>query len=140
MIKHTNLKYDEAYEEVVARLSESFLRDAHLTEKSRELYNTDKSVWEKVRDGLRDIIDRIEEFLANLSPDSDLGKIGMKMAQENREILDRFLAGVRAASDNAAYIKKTTDEGGVRMMGREDEYSDYNKPITAHDISVLHDN
>ena len=122
MIRHTNLKYDEAYEEVVARLSEAFLRDAHLTQKSRELYNTDKTVWEKIRDALKDIVSRIEKYFANLSPDSDLGRIGAKMARENQEILDRFLAGVRAASENAAYIEKATGEGGVRFMSRAETF------------------
>jgi len=139
MISHTNLKYDEAYEEVVARLSEAFLRDAHLTDKSRELYKTDKTVWEKIRDGLKDIVNRIARYYKGLSPESDLGKYGERLAKQSQEILDRFVAGVRAASDNAAYMKNTTDDGGVRMMDREEEYSDYNKLITAHDISVLHD-
>lgn len=132
MMKHQNLRYDEAYEEVVARLSESFLRDAHLTEKSRELYNTDKTVWEKIRDGLKDIVDRIKEYFGDLSPDSELGKLGAKMARENQEILDRFVAGVKAASDNAAYIETTTESGGVRMQER---YS-YDYFISKPDMSI----
>ncbi len=43
------------------------------------------------------------------------------MVRENQEILDRFIAGIREAADNAAYIEKTTGEGGVRMMAREIE-------------------
>ena len=41
------------------------------------------------------------------------------MAAKNQEILDRFVAGVRAASENAAYTENTTDEGGVMWMARE---------------------
>lgn len=131
MTHNTNLKYDEAYEEVVARLSEAFLRDAHLTDKSRELYNTDKSVWEKVRDGLKDIVDRIKKYFAKLSPESNLGKIGAKMVKENQAILDRFVAGVKAASENAAYTEKTTGEGGARMMARGSAYNyDFTKSFS----------
>ena len=120
MNKHRNLKYDVAYEEVVARLSESFLRDAHLTEKSKELYNTDKGLWQSIKNALEKIVNKIEKYFAGLSPESDLGKIGASMARENRDILDRFVAGIRTAADNAAYIENTTDEGGVRMMVREE--------------------
>lgn len=119
MISHTSLKYDEAYEEVVARLSEALLRDAHLTDKSHELYKTDKTVWEKIRDGLKDIVNRIARYYKGLSPESDLGKFGERLAKQSQEILDRFVAGVRAASENAAYMKNTADEGGVMMMSRD---------------------
>lgn len=61
------------------------------------------------------------------------------MARENQEILDRFVAGVKAASDNAAYIENTTDEGGVRNMEREIEYSEYDKPVSRADIDTIHD-
>ncbi len=50
------------------------------------------------------------------------------MARENQEILDRFVAGVKAASDNAAYIENTTDEGGVKYSVR-DEIADDNGKI-----------
>ncbi len=46
------------------------------------------------------------------------------MVRENQEILDRFIAGVRAAADNAAYIENTTDEGGVKKMIREVSFSE----------------
>lgn len=113
-----SLKYDEAYEEVVARLSESFLRDAHLSEKSKALYNADKSLWQSIKDGLEKVINKIKESFADIAPESRLGKIGQKMVRENQEILDRFVAGIRAASENAAYTENTTDEGGVRSDDR----------------------
>ena len=64
------------------------------------------------------MINKIKESFADISPDSRLGKIGQKMVRENQEILDRFIAGVRAAADNAAYTENTTDVGGVRMQSR----------------------
>ncbi len=119
MMAHQSLKYDEAYEEVVARLSESFLRDAHLSEKSKALYNADKSLWQSIKDGLEKVINKIKESFASISPESQLGKIGQKVVRENQEILDRFIAGVRAAADNSAYTENTTDEGGAMWMARE---------------------
>ena len=108
------------------------MRDVHLTEKSKELYDTDKTAWETVRDSLKDITSRIKRWFGKLSPDSVRGKIGEQMAAKNQEILDRFVAGVRAASENAAYTKNTTDEGGVRFETRETEdgHKYVNIPIT----------
>ncbi len=71
-------------------------------------------------DGLEKVINKIKESFADIAPESQLGKIGQKMVRENQEILDRFIAGVRAAADNAAYTENTTDEGGVRNQVRED--------------------
>ncbi|MBR1534408.1 MAG: hypothetical protein IJ639_08585 [Ruminococcus sp.] len=119
MMAHQSLKYDEAYEEVVARLSESFLRDAHLSEKSKALYNADKSLWQSIKDGLEKVINKIKESFADIAPESQLGKIGQKMVRENQDILDRFVAGIRAAADNASYTENTTGEGGVRYMARD---------------------
>lgn len=109
MMAHQSLKYDEAYEEVVARLSESFLRDAHLSEKSKALYNADKSLWQSIKDGLEKVINKIKEAFADIAPESQLGKIGQKMVRENQEILDRFVAGIREAAENAAYTENTTE-------------------------------
>ena len=116
-----NLKYDEAYEEVVARLSESFLTDAQLTERSKELYDTDKGLWQTIKDGLQKVIDAIDKALKKLTPDSELGKIGQQMVKTNQELLDRFVAGVKAASDRAVYTEKATDEGGESTSIRFDD-------------------
>lgn len=70
------------------------------------------------------MINKIKESFADIAPESQLGKIGQKMVRENQEILDRFIAGVRAAADNAAYIENTTDEGGVKKMIREVSFSE----------------
>ena len=49
------------------------------------------------------------------------------MVRENQEILDRFVAGIREAADNAAYTENTTDEGGVKSTSImfEKRLSDY---------------
>lgn len=65
------------------------------------------------------MINKIKESFADIAPESQLGKIGQKMVREDQEILDQFLAGVRATADNAAYIENTTGEGGVRLESRE---------------------
>lgn len=126
MMAHQSLKYDEAYEEVVARLSESFLRDAHLSEKSKALYNADKSLWQSIKDGLEKVINKIKESFASISPESQLGKIGQKMVRENQDILDRFVAGIREAADNAEYTENTTEseKGNTTDKKRLDQSRD----------------
>ena len=126
MINHTNLTYDEAYEEVVARLSEAFLTDAHLADKSALLYKADKKVWNAVKDKLSDIVGRIKQYFGGMKPESELGRIGQSMAQKNEEILDRFVSAVRSASDNAAYIEKTTslEKGNTSTQKNQDRFED----------------
>lgn len=75
------------------------------------------------------MINKIKESFADISPESQLGKIGQKMVRENQEILDRFVAGIRAASENAAYTENTTDEGGVLYDLRELENETHGEKV-----------
>ena len=120
---------DVAYEEVVARLCESFLTDIHMSEKVEALYKTDRSLCEKIRDFLRDIGQKIKAAFAGAKPQSELGRIGRDIAQKHSEVLDLFIEGIRKASENLAYAKNTTGEGGVRHDNRltEDDLQDYLK-------------
>ena len=119
MTYHTDLNAAEAYEEVIARLCESFLTDSHLNDKAAALYKSDAKTGNAVLDFLKRIKTRIMNWLKGLDPESTLGKYGRQIAQKWEKAYDLYVEGIRAASDNLAYTENTNGEGGVRYMARE---------------------
>ena len=57
--KRKNLTFDEAYEEVVADAMQSMFTDANLASKVEKLKNTDKGLWNKIKQFFRDLYKRI---------------------------------------------------------------------------------
>ena len=128
MCEHTSLNPDAAYEEVIARLCESFLRDIHLSDKAEQLYRTDKKAANKVLEFLRGIKEKLENWIKeklsngeSIAPQSPVGKIGAEMVKANNRLLDLFIEGIRRASENLAYT-----QGGVstRFEIREEAKAD----------------
>ena len=90
----------DAEEEVVARLCESFLLDAHLQDRAAEFYRTDKKTANKLLSFLQKIKQRIMNWLKGVDPESALGKYGREIAEKYDEALDLYVKGVRSAIDN----------------------------------------
>lgn len=89
-------------------------------------------MWQSIKNGLQKVIDAIEKALNKLSPDSELGKRGQQMVKTNKEILDRFVAGVKAASDRAVYTEKS-GESRTAYDSRGNGYSGYSMSNNAVD-------
>ena len=60
MTKNTKLTRDEAYEEVIAESCEAFLRDTLINGKAKALYKEKPSLWTKIKNALRRIIERMK--------------------------------------------------------------------------------
>lgn len=123
-----------AREEVVADGMELILTDGRVLD---ELAKTDKSLWEKVRDWIFDIIGQIRRSYESLNQASKTAQV-LKETMDSLDELERlFTEGVREAGER-------TRTAGVETEARtegERIYSftpaDFEKPITLHDIEVL---
>ena len=118
------LTYEEAFEEVVADSCESFLRDSDLMTKLTELAKKDMTLFERIKDYIDGLFDRLKKAYAGLTPDSleanevlamkdcigELRKMWVEAAMEARE-------NFQAAGGKA--LKNTTSEGGVKFELRE---------------------
>ena len=116
-----NMKYSEAFEEFVADSMEKMLTDQNAVEKLAMLRTKDKSVFDKLREGIQKLVDRIKQEYAKLTPDSAEGRTVATMTDVFSDIQDLFLEALDDASNNFQKAEKNTDANdGVKMQVRED--------------------
>ena len=121
MTRSTNLNYDAAYEEVIAQSCESFLRDIHLSDKAEQLYKTDKGLATKIKNILNRILNAVKKWYGVAKPQSVEANYVLEMKDALSEIYDKYIAGIRAASENLRNMEKTADKGGAKMQARNSE-------------------
>lgn len=107
-----DLSYEDAFEEVVADSMESMLADGRIVERLAELKETDRSVWEKIRDWIRDFAEKIRKAYAKLTPDSEEGRMVARMTEATDQLQRLFEEGLTDAGQNFAGAEKNT--AGVR--------------------------
>ena len=95
-----NMKYSEAFEEFVADSMEKMLTDQNAVEKLAMLRTKDKSVFDKLREGIQKLVDRIKQEYAKLTPDSAEGRTVATMTDVFSDIQDLFLEALDDASNN----------------------------------------
>lgn len=137
MRRNHSLTPNQAYEEVIARMCESFLTDIpqHIREYSAELHKESRGLWGKIRDFLKDFTDRINRYYKGKKLPSDMAYEGRRIAKKYSEVYDLFLQGVQNASENlrnAQITENTTDEGGVE---KQERYS-YDYFISKPDMTI----
>ena len=69
--KGRTIDYDTAYEEVVADACETMLTDSNAIEKIGMLKAKDKTLWQKIKDFIKNLVARIKKAYEGLTPDSD---------------------------------------------------------------------
>ena len=80
--------YDLAYEEVVADAAERMLADSDALERlSKELQSKDKTLWEKFKAFIADLINKLKAAYAELNPDSLEANLLKKVAGDYEAIL-----------------------------------------------------
>ena len=119
MINHPQLSPDVAFEEVIADMCESFLTDIHLTDKASQLYTENPQAANKLTAILHKLIDRIRELYSRFKPTSEIGQMTKAAVKDIEGAFDRYLAGIRAASENLRNMEKPATEGGAKYMARE---------------------
>lgn len=113
------ISYGTAYEEVIADSMETMLSDGKVLEKLAELKQIDKTLWEKIRDFISELAEKIREVYAGLSPDSMEGRYVAEMKDSIETIQNLFTEGLVEASENyQAAEKNTTQDGGAKLSTR----------------------
>ena len=135
----------EAFEEVVCDACESFLRDSDLMTKLTELAKKDMTLFERIKDYIDGLFDRLKKAYAGLTPDSleanevlamkdcigELRKMWVDAAMEARE-------NFQAAGGKA--LKNTTSEGDVikfSLMNRNTFESNVDAVLSMNDKDAL---
>lgn len=116
------IDYDTAYEEVVADSMETMLADGKVVEKLAKLEQRDKSLWQKMKDYISSLAERIRKAYAGLKPDSVEGRIVAQMKDSVEKLQDLFYEGLADAGENfreSGEQKNTTLEGGEKYSLRE---------------------
>lgn len=95
-----DIDFDTAFEEVVADSMETMLADGNVVEKLAKLKTEDRSLWEKIRDFIRDLAEKIKKVYAGLTPDSAEGRYVAEMKDKLEEFQNLFTEGLAAAGEN----------------------------------------
>ncbi len=123
------LSYNEAFEEVIADSCERFLADGNLTQQVEKLSETNKSLAQKIKKLLSDLLAKVKEIYSRLSADSEESKIVSQMSDTLSDIMDKWSQGIINASKNADTVtgksqtKNTATEDGVKHFSRENSSS-----------------
>lgn len=108
-----NLSFEQAFEEVVADSMETMLSDGSFAERVQKLKQTDRTLWEKIRDWFMSMADSIRKAYENLKPDSREGQLVAEMVDTAEKLKELFAeAAVDAAGNLQRAEKNTADEGG----------------------------
>ena len=88
---------DLAYSEVAAEMMETALADTDVMERiSVRLQQTDKSLWGKIKDFLKGLVDRLKAAYKSMKPDSSIAQLARETINSSERVLDAF---ADAASD-----------------------------------------
>ena len=108
-----SISYDTAYEEVVADSMESMLADGSIVEKLAKLKQTDKSLWQKVKDYISELAAKIRKVYEGLAPDSVEGRYVAEMKDSIEKLQELFTEGLVDASENYQSSLTPGEEGTV---------------------------
>lgn len=107
---HPDTDIETAREEVVAETMSGLLRDGKaLAEFSEQIYKTDRSLWEKIKDWFKDVIARITKAYKHFEPESEEAKMLLEQKELLEEAQKVFLDAVIAAGEN--YKNAGTQKG-----------------------------
>ena len=109
------LSYDEAYEEVIADSCETMLRDSNAIEKIAQLKAKDRTIWEKIKDFISRLVEKIRAAYAELVPDSEEANkvLEMKEAAEKLQALWTEALVDAGKTYSAISAEKTLSENGI---------------------------
>ena len=110
---------DLAYSEVTAEMMETALTDTDLMERiSARLQQTDKSLWGKIKDFLKGLVDRLKAAYKGMNPDSGIAQLARETINSSERVLDAF---ADAASD--AVVNYRLQDGQKNNAAEGVQYS-----------------
>ena len=110
---------DLAYSEVTAEMMETALTDTDVMERiSARLQQADKSLWGKIKDFLKGLVDRLKAAYKGLNPDSSIAQLARETINSSERVLDAF---ADAASD--AVVNYRLQDGQKNNAAEGVQYS-----------------
>lgn len=104
------ISYDVAFEEVVADSMETMLSDGKVMEKLAKLKAKDKTLWQKIKSYIDELVSKIKAAYEGLNPDSLEGQYVADMVDAVEKLQQLFTEGVIEASDNFKAAQETETE------------------------------
>lgn len=104
--KHKELSYDEALEEVVCDACEDFLADPNIQQTILEIAKVDQSLADKIKNFIKNLINRLEKALRGLQGQSDAAAYTRSLdANDLQELKDLWTSALIDARENVLQAK-----------------------------------
>ena len=94
------ISYDVAYEEVIADSMETMLSDGDVVSKLEEIKAKDRGLWEKIKEFVTSLCEKIKAMYADLNPDSIEGQYVKEMVDSMEQLKNLFTEALVDASDS----------------------------------------
>ena len=108
-----DISYDIAYEEVIADSCEAMLADGDVISKIAKLKTKDKSLWQKIKSFLADLVKKIKAAYEGMTPDSVEGRFVSEMLDKAEKLKALWTDALVEASDNYTSADKTLFDNGI---------------------------
>jgi len=118
-----DISYDTAYEEVIADSCEAMLADGDVVAKIAELKAKDKTLWQKIKDFLTNLVARIKAAYDGMSPDSAEGRYVAEMLDTAERLKALWTEALVEASDNYTSAEKTLLDNGIVVDSKTESAS-----------------
>ncbi len=135
------ISYDTAYEEVVADSMEAMLSDGKVMEKLAKLKAQDAALWQKIKDYISKLAEKIRMAYKGLAPDSVEGRYVAEMKDAVERFQELFTEGLADAGENFQSFKENVrEETTVRIpdspFSEDIKKSERNYPID-NDVALF---
>ena len=128
------ISYDVAYEEVIADSMETMLADGNVIEKLAQLKAKDKTLWEKIKSFIDELVNKIREVYEGLTPNSEEGQYVVEMKDSIEKIQKLFTEGLIEAGENYQSSKKSAaDSNKFSLREKVEETNDL---VAVHNMRV----
>ena len=122
--KRKKLTYEEAYEEVVADAMQTMFTDTNLAEKVEKLKNTDKGLWNKIKQFFRDLYNRVKGEYKGLDAQTEEAKLVREMGNTIKRLSDLFAEALVDAGNTYANVDiKAVASGEVDIDGNANAHA-----------------
>lgn len=138
-MKDTGLGYDDAFEEVVADAMETMLTDGNLVEKLAKLKKQDKTLWQRLKDFVKEWHAKLKAAYEGLTPDSAEGQMVAAMVDSIDQLQQLFAEGLVEASENykAGQDKDVKEAEPAAMAASARKFSGRRKGLEVSEISAI---
>lgn len=114
-----DIDFDTAYEEVIADSCESMLADGEIVQKLAELKAKDKTLWEKIKSFIADLVAKIKAAYEGLSPDSIEGRYVAEMLDAAERLKELWTEALVDASEASALVEIDAETESVSPLFSE---------------------